>query len=99
MNKQLFQLSSFSSGFSRVFLLGVFVLVSSGCSSVNQSLKEISEWQPEPWVKPYERGNLSRPEMLRDKHKLSSEFREHIYSVRGASKGATGSQGGGCGCN
>jgi hypothetical protein len=64
--------------------LGVLL---SGCASL------------EPWVKPYGRERLADPIMqfgsgsaLMDKH------REHIRDVREASRGATGVQGGGCGC-
>lgn len=67
-----------------------------GCSQI-QKLAELPEFQP--WVAPYERGILSREEMVRERHTYPSQFREHVYSVRGASQGATGSQGGGCGCN
>ncbi len=52
-----------------------------------------------PWVKPWERGNLALPIMQADHSAESDAFREHVYSVRGAAKGATGAQGGGCGCN
>lgn len=67
-----------------------------GCSSTPSwmSVPEIK-----PWVAPYERGILSREEMVRLRHGHPSAFREHVYAVRGAAQGATGSQGGGCGCN
>jgi len=77
------------------FLLLFFISLS-GCSQM-QKLTEFPEFQP--WVAPYERGILSREEMVRERHTYPSQFREHVYSVRGASQGATGSQGGGCGCN
>jgi hypothetical protein len=54
---------------------------------------------PEPWVKPYERERLSDPIMLVSRHALIDKHREHIHSVREGARGATGIQGGGCGCN
>jgi hypothetical protein len=92
-------MTSPSKGFG-VFLkscvLAVLVIVSAGCSQL-QEMTKLPEFQP--WVAPYERGLLSREEMVRERHTYPSQFREHVYSVRGASQGATGSQGGGCGCN
>ena len=54
---------------------------------------------PEPWVKPYEREKLSDPIMQFSRHGLIDKHREHIHSVREGARGATGVQGGGCGCN
>lgn len=54
---------------------------------------------PEPWVKPYERGRLAEPEMLWTRQALIDKHREHVHVVREAARGATGVQGGGCGCN
>jgi hypothetical protein len=55
----------------------------------------------EPWVKPYERGRLADPEMLfaRPNQGLMDKHREHVHVVREGARGATGVQGGGCGCN
>jgi len=53
----------------------------------------------EPWVKPYERERLADPIMQTSRDALSERHREHIHSVREAARGATGVQGGGCGCN
>jgi len=55
----------------------------------------------EPWVKPYERGRLAEPEMqfVRPSFGLMDKHREHVHLVREAARGATGVQGGGCGCN
>jgi len=53
----------------------------------------------EPWVKPYERERLADPIMQFSRDPLADKHREHVYDVREASRGATGVQGGGCGCN
>jgi len=54
---------------------------------------------PEPWVKPYERERLADPIMRLSRDALADKHREHIYDVRESARGATGVQGGGCGCN
>ncbi len=53
----------------------------------------------EPWVKPYERERLADPVMKASLDELPGRQRDHIYTVREGSRGATGVQGGGCGCN
>ena len=53
----------------------------------------------EPWVKPYERERLADPIMRFSRDALPERNREHIYVVREGARGATGAQGGGCGCN
>ena len=75
------------------------LLLTGGCSLLTMDKGLFDDIELKPWVKPYERAHLSRAEMLRIKHEFPRQFREHIYAVRGAAKGATGSQGGGCGCN
>jgi len=67
-------------------VLSVAVL-GSGCASV------------EPWVKPYERANLADPIMAFDRDPISSSYMHHVYESREGSRGASGSAGGGCGCN
>jgi hypothetical protein len=62
------------------------VLLLSGCSI-------------EPWVKPYERERLADPIMKFSRDALADKHREHVFDVREAAHGATGVQGGGCGCN
>lgn len=54
---------------------------------------------PEPWVKPYERERLADPLMKPQRDALSAKHLEHVREVREASRGGTGVQGGGCGCN
>jgi hypothetical protein len=53
----------------------------------------------QPWVKPYERERLADPIMQFSRDALSDKHREHVRVVREAARGATGVQGGGCGCN
>lgn len=54
---------------------------------------------PEPWVKPYERERLADPIMGYSRAALSDKHFEHVRDVREGARGATGVQGGGCGCN
>jgi len=73
----------------KVLAMILAIVILSGCSRL----------QVQPWVKAYERENLAKPIMQLSRTPLAEGFREHVYSVRGASRGATGGQGGGCGCN
>jgi Domain of unknown function (DUF4266) len=52
-----------------------------------------------PWVKPYERDRLADPIMSWDRDAISSAYLDHVYESREGSRGATGTSGGGCGCN
>ena len=54
---------------------------------------------PQPWVKPYEREALADPIMQFSADPLSAKHLEHVHDVREAARGATGVEGGGCGCN
>ena len=71
----------------RASLVPADALLISGCSSI------------EPWVKPYERERLASPLMQFSRNGLSDKHFEHVREVREGSRGATGVQGGGCGCN
>lgn len=53
----------------------------------------------EPWVKPYERERIAEPIMSFDRDPVSSAYIQHVYEAREGARGATGSAGGGCGCN
>ena len=53
----------------------------------------------EPWVKPYERENIADPIMAWDSDPVASSYMLHVYEAREGSRGASGSTGGGCGCN
>jgi hypothetical protein len=55
--------------------------------------------QIQPWVKPYEREHLADPIMSFDRNPISSSYLDHVFESREGSRGATGSVGGGCGCN
>ncbi len=68
-------------------LLGAVALLCSACSA------------PQPWVKPYERERLADPLMQFSRTALTEKHREHVHLVREGARGATGVQGGGCGCN
>jgi ABC-type uncharacterized transport system auxiliary subunit len=57
-----------------------------GCASV------------EPWVKPYERERLADPIMKFSRGALADKHSQHVRDVRESAQGATGVQGGGCGC-
>jgi hypothetical protein len=61
--------------------------LAAGCSSL------------QPWVKPYERERLADPIMKFSRDSLPDKSREHVRVVREGARGATGVQGGGCGCN
>jgi len=67
-------------------------LVLGGCSSFSVPTVE-------PWVKPYERERLADPIMRFSRSSLPEKHIEHVRDVREGSRGATGVQGGGCGCN
>lgn len=54
---------------------------------------------PTPWVKPYEREALADPIMKLSADPLSAKHIEHVHVVREGARGATGVEGGGCGCN
>jgi hypothetical protein len=73
-----------------VALVAAFLL--GGCSS-------FSVPSVEPWVKPYERERLADPIMQFQRDALAEKHREHVRDVREGARGATGVQGGGCGCN
>jgi hypothetical protein len=53
----------------------------------------------EPWVKPYEREHLADPIMNPPRDPISDRYRQHVFDTREAARGATTSEGGGCGCN
>ena len=53
----------------------------------------------QPWVKPYEREHLADPIMSFNANPIQSSYIVHVFEVREGGRGATGSVGGGCGCN
>ncbi len=50
-------------------------------------------------VRPWERGNLARPEMAWQADPLESALNDHIFFSKEASSGGSTAAGGGCGCN
>lgn len=50
-------------------------------------------------VKPYEREMLADPLMSFSRDPIADAYLDHVYDVREGARGATTSQGGGCGCN
>jgi hypothetical protein len=53
----------------------------------------------EPWVRPYEREYLADPIMNTSRDPIADKHRQHVFDTREAARGATTSEGGGCGCN
>ena len=49
--------------------------------------------------KPWEKGNLAKPEMQFDYDRLNAKTQDHIYTSKEAATGGYGVGGGGCGCN
>jgi uncharacterized protein DUF4266 len=50
-------------------------------------------------VKPYQRENLSRRDMIEDRAPGEARFNAHAAGAREGAEGGTGQPGGGCGCN
>jgi hypothetical protein len=73
-------------------LLALGALLLGACSSYSVPTVE-------PWVKPYERERLADPMMRFSRSALPEKHFAHIREVREGSRGATGVEGGGCGCN
>ena len=74
--------------------------LSSGASiAALVSMALLSGCAIEPWVKPYERERLADPMMKFSRNGLADKHRDHVFEVREGARGATGVQGGGCGCN
>jgi len=71
----------------KLAVLAASMLAMSACSGIK------------PWVKPYERDRLADPIMTWDRDVVSGAYLDHVYKSREGSRGATGTAGGGCGCN
>jgi hypothetical protein len=54
---------------------------------------------PTPWVKPYEREHFADPIMSFNRDPVSNVYLQHVLETREGARGATGTIGGGCGCN
>lgn len=70
----------------RIFLFIFLAVAATSCSI-------------EPWVKPYERDLLADPIMSFDRDPVSNAYINHVHEAREGARGASGSAGGGCGCN
>lgn len=70
----------------RTTMLLAAVLLATGCSVT-------------PWVRPYERERLDDPLMRLPGDRMSERHIERVRNMREGTRGATGVQGGGCGCN
>ena len=49
-------------------------------------------------VKPWQRGDLARPQMAWQPDPMMSVLREHVYTAKEGASGGVGTGGGGCGC-
>lgn len=49
--------------------------------------------------KPWEKGDLARPDMQFDADPLEAKANQHIYTSKEGAGGGYGVGGGGCGCN
>lgn len=49
--------------------------------------------------KPWEKGNLARPEMTMGGDALEARYSQHIFNSKEGASGGSGVGGGGCGCN
>lgn len=71
-----------------------------GCSSTFDEMGEtLANFELEPWVKPFERSNLADPIMAVGRNPVSISYAKHVHESREGARGASGSAGGGCGCN
>jgi len=50
-------------------------------------------------VKPWQKGELARPEMAFDGDALAARLAQHVYFSKENASGGYGVGGGGCGCN
>ena len=71
----------------RCLLVLGLVLAATGCSDL------------QPWVKPYERQNFADLLMAAERDPVAAAYIDHVFQAREGARGATGSHGGGCGCN
>ena len=62
------------------------VLAAAGCATFEP---------PKPW----EKGQLAKPDMQFDYDRLDARAQTHIYTSKEAASGGYGVGGGGCGCN
>lgn len=72
---------------TKITLILLAALVCSSCGNLK------------PWVKPYERQNISDPIMSFSRDPVSDAYLSHVHDAREGARGADGGAGGGCGCN
>lgn len=72
---------------ARLAWVACVVTGATGCSSI------------EPWVKPYERQYFADVVMSGERDPISGSYLNHVFEAREGARGASGSHGGGCGCN
>lgn len=70
----------------RCILIVALAIAGAGCATVAP-------------VKPWEKGELSRPSMQFDSDRLDAKYTDHIYQSKEMASGGHGVGGGGCGCN
>jgi hypothetical protein len=70
----------------RVLLLLAILAAVGGCATLEP---------PKPW----EKGQLAKPEMQFDHDRLDARVQVHIYTSKEGASGGYGVGGGGCGCN
>ena len=71
---------------------------SSRCAALAVALLLASCATIEP-PKPWQKGDLARPEMRFDADPANTRLTDHIYTSKEAGSGGYGVGGGGCGCN
>ena len=71
---------------ARRIVVGVVVAALAGCATFDP---------PKPW----EKGELARPQMQFDPDPLEAKATQHVYTSKEGASGGYGVGGGGCGCN
>ena len=70
----------------RLFVALVVASLCAGCAGLTP---------PKPW----EKGELAKPDMQFDPDPLKAKYNQHVYQSREGAGGGYGVGGGGCGCN
>jgi hypothetical protein len=71
----------------KIFVTSICLLLCSGCATFGEP------------VKPWQKGNLARPDMALELDPHDARLVEHTYVSMEAAFGGMGVGGGGCGCN
>ncbi len=69
----------------RIMMIAALLSLMAGCSNLG--------------VKPWERGDLARPDMAVSEQALTDGLEDHTYFSKEAASGGRSFGGGGCGCN